>query len=123
MGSGDWPGETWVNIGATPGTGFRFDHWIVTYGKARIEDIRANPTRAFLDKTSVVLAVYIQGTPPCGGAEEYRDGATYATGAVVFAATTKYECLVGGWCSAGGPYAPGTGWAWRNAWRVVGACP
>ena len=59
-GSGDVAGETWVAIGATPRNGFVFDHWIVSFGQARIEDTRANPTRAWLEGTSVILAVYTQ---------------------------------------------------------------
>lgn len=122
-GSGEFPAETWTPISATPGTGFTFDHWIVTYGKARIEDDHARSTRVFLDRTSVVLAVYLQAVPPCGGTQPYRDGAAYATGDMVYSVSTRYQCKVGGWCSAGGPYAPGAGWAWQNAWAAVGSCP
>jgi hypothetical protein len=34
----------------------------------------------------------------------------------------EYKCLVGGWCTVGGPYAPGSGWAWSSAWSKVKSC-
>ena len=52
----------------------------------------------------------------------YVDKATYANGAKVQNAGSEYECKVGGWCTVGGPYAPGTGWAWDGAWTVVRSC-
>jgi chitin-binding protein len=52
----------------------------------------------------------------------YVDGSTYATGALVKNAGGEYRCTVGGWCTVGGPYAPGTGWAWTNAWALVRSC-
>jgi len=52
----------------------------------------------------------------------YVNGATYATGALVKNAGSEYRCIVGGWCTVGGPYAPGTGWAWTNAWSLVRSC-
>lgn len=52
----------------------------------------------------------------------YVNGATYATGAKVVNAGSEYQCTVGGWCTVGGPYAPGTGWAWSNAWSLVRSC-
>lgn len=52
----------------------------------------------------------------------YVNGATYATGAKVVNAGSEYQCTVAGWCTVGGPYAPGTGWAWSNAWSLVRAC-
>jgi hypothetical protein len=33
-----------------------------------------------------------------------------------------YQCKVGGWCSIGGPYAPGVGWAWQHAWDELATC-
>lgn len=52
----------------------------------------------------------------------YVNGATYATGAVVRNAGSEYRCTVGGWCTVGGPYEPGVGWAWTNAWALVRSC-
>ncbi|QEY18695.1 chitinase [Cellvibrio sp. KY-GH-1] len=57
----------------------------------------------------------------CAGVANYQQG-TYATGAVVQNGGTAYSCTVGGWCSVGGPYEPGVGWAWNNAWSSLGAC-
>lgn len=52
----------------------------------------------------------------------YVNGSSYATGAKVQNAGSEYQCTVGGWCTVGGPYAPGTGWAWQNAWSLVRSC-
>lgn len=52
----------------------------------------------------------------------YVDGSNYATGVSVQNAGNEYKCLVGGWCTVGGPYAPGVGWAWTNAWSLVQSC-
>jgi chitin-binding protein len=52
----------------------------------------------------------------------FVNGASYANNAVVQNAGNEYRCTVGGWCSQGGPYAPGTGWAWTNAWTLVRSC-
>lgn len=52
----------------------------------------------------------------------YVNGSSYAAGALVRNAGSEYRCTVAGWCTVGGPYAPGTGWAWANAWSLVRAC-
>ena len=52
----------------------------------------------------------------------YVNGTTYATGAKVKNGGYEYTCTVGGWCSIGGPYEPGVGWAWTNAWTKGGVC-
>ena len=52
----------------------------------------------------------------------YVNGASYAAGAKVQNGGSEYQCAVAGWCTVGGPYAPGTGWAWINAWSLVRAC-
>lgn len=58
----------------------------------------------------------------CSGVGQYVDGRSYGASAVVQNRGTAYRCTVTGWCSIGGPYAPGTGWAWTNAWSNLGAC-
>ena len=57
----------------------------------------------------------------CSNVAAYKQG-TYANGAVVQNVGNAYSCTVGGWCSVGGPYEPGVGWAWTNAWSSLGAC-
>lgn len=52
----------------------------------------------------------------------YVDGSTYAANALVRNLGNEYRCNVAGWCTVGGPYAPGTGWAWANAWSLVRSC-
>lgn len=57
----------------------------------------------------------------CSSLAQYAQG-NYATGNIVKNQNNAYRCTVGGWCSVGGPYAPGTGWAWANAWADLGSC-
>jgi chitinase len=52
----------------------------------------------------------------------YVDKSAYVTGDKVQNLGSEYQCTVGGWCAVGGPYAPGAGWAWTNAWSLVRAC-
>ncbi len=52
----------------------------------------------------------------------FINGTTYATGAKVKNVGYEYTCTVGGWCSMGGAYEPGVGWAWANAWTQGGVC-
>ncbi|SHF51881.1 chitinase family 18 [Microbulbifer donghaiensis] len=58
----------------------------------------------------------------CSNLPTYVDGSSYNTGDRVINNSTAYNCTVGGWCTVGGPYEPGVGWAWRNAWSELGAC-
>ncbi|MCK7597499.1 glycosyl hydrolase family 18 protein [Microbulbifer sp. CAU 1566] len=58
----------------------------------------------------------------CSQIPEYQDGASYSTGSQVQSEGTAYQCDVGGWCSQGSAYAPGSGWAWNHAWSDLGAC-
>lgn len=58
----------------------------------------------------------------CAGVNAYTAGQTYTTGAVVKHNNTKYTCTEGGWCTIGGPYEPGVGWAWTYAWVSNGSC-
>lgn len=61
------------------------------------------------------------GTGSCTS-PAYVNGSTYATGALVRNVGNEYRCTVGGWCTVGGPYEPGVGWAWTNAWTLVRSC-
>ncbi len=58
-------------------------------------------------------------------APTYVAGTAYSAGARVVAGGKTYECKpwpYTGWCSIGGAYAPGTGYAWRDAWSEVTSC-
>ncbi len=57
----------------------------------------------------------------CTSLTQYAQG-TYTTGAMVKNQNKAFRCSVGGWCSIGGPYEPGVGWAWANAWTDLGSC-
>nr|WP_323847157.1 glycosyl hydrolase family 18 protein [Microbulbifer sp. GG15] len=58
----------------------------------------------------------------CGGVPVYVDGSSYSGGDIVQNNAVAYSCDVGGWCTVGGPYEPGVGWAWSEAWSDLGAC-
>ncbi|RZK47371.1 MAG: hypothetical protein EOO94_00830 [Pedobacter sp.] len=58
----------------------------------------------------------------CTNVTQYAQGNVIATGKIVKNINNAYECTVGGWCSIGGPYEPGIGWAESNAWKNLGSC-
>jgi chitinase len=58
----------------------------------------------------------------CSNVAQYQEPNSYQNGTVVKNGGSAYQCTVGGWCNIGGPYAPGTGWAWTNAWSLLGSC-
>lgn len=66
--------------------------------------------------------------PPGGGTCDvpaYQPGAWYGAGERVQADGNLYECKdwpYTGWCGVGPAYAPGTGWAWQDAWLLIGPC-
>lgn len=62
------------------------------------------------------------GGGTCSGIPQYVDGSSYSNGDTVQNLGNQYTCTVAGWCSLGGPYAPGVGWAWANAWSQTGTC-
>ncbi|TRX56127.1 cellulase family glycosylhydrolase [Fulvivirga sp. M361] len=55
-------------------------------------------------------------------ASPYVNGSAYGNGDEVQNDGKKYRCKVGGWCTIGGPYEPGKGWAWPMAWEELGEC-
>lgn len=72
--------------------------------------------------TAISIMVNSDGGGSCTGIPTYANGSSYATGAQVKHNNKKYECKVGGWCSLGGAYEPGVGWAWTDAWTDQGTC-
>jgi hypothetical protein len=58
----------------------------------------------------------------CSGVPRYTPGATYKDGDIVQNVGRSYTCIVGGWCTVGGPYEPGVGWAWIHAWAQGASC-
>lgn len=58
----------------------------------------------------------------CGTVPEYMDGTSYQNGDLVQVQQHVYRCDVAGWCTIGDAYAPGSGWAWENAWTLLGGC-
>ena len=49
----------------------------------------------------------------------------YVGGDQVQAGGKLYQCKSGaesGWCGLADAYAPGTGYAWKDAWDLVGPC-
>lgn len=71
---------------------------------------------------SSLLASVSNNAYECGNLAQYQYGQSYSTGQVVKNNNRAFSCMVGGWCTVGGPYEPGVGWAWANAWTDLGAC-
>ncbi len=76
---------------------------------------------AFTMSSPVSITVNKTDEGSCNTAQ-YVDGTSYSRGDKVQYDGKEYECLVAGWCTVGGPYAPGVGWAWENAWEELGLC-
>jgi chitinase len=73
--------------------------------------------------TSATASVTVNGNTSGGcNVPSYVNGSSYSTGDEVQYNNKKYKCEVGGWCSLGGAYEPGIGWAWDNAWELLGDC-
>jgi hypothetical protein len=68
------------------------------------------------------ITVNPDGGGSCSGVPQYVSGTNYADGAQVKNVNKKFSCKVSGWCSIGGAYEPGVGWAWSNAWTLLGDC-
>ncbi len=96
-------------------------NWTATIGSHSLTAMATDDDNA--SNTSVAVNITVQ-TDTGGGCDvaQYVDGSAYNTGDTVQNLGKKYECLVGGWCTVGGPYAPGDGWAWEDAWKDLGNC-
>lgn len=71
---------------------------------------------------SAAISVTVNSTTGGCTAPVYVSGAAYNAGDEVQHNSKKYKCEVAGWCSLGGAYEPGVGWAWDNAWQLLGDC-
>ncbi len=112
------------NIIATDTSSPYTANWTATEGNHTLTARATDDDSA--STTSSAINITVQ-TDTGGGncnVPQYVDGAVYQTGDEVQNFDKKYECLVGGWCSIGGPYTPGgpDNWAWPYAWREIGNC-
>jgi chitin-binding protein len=111
----------WLDLGACVTSGSSQSS-VVSTSSAQSSSVRSSSSSSSRvasssSKSSVASSVGNSCTSPA-----YVNGASYATGALVQNVGSEYRCTVGGWCTVGGPYAPGTGWAWTNAWVVTRTC-
>jgi len=78
--------------------------------------------------TSVAVSITVGGGGggSCAGLLVYPNGlGSYQPGQKVVSNGQIYQVKpwpYSGWANLGGPYAPGTGWAWQDAWILVGPC-
>jgi len=73
--------------------------------------------------TSAAVSITVTGgTSDNCNVPAFVSGTNYAAGAEVKNNGKKYKCEVAGWCSLGGAYEPGVGWAWDDAWQYEGEC-
>jgi chitin-binding protein len=99
----------WLDLGACSGNGSSVSSvTVVSSSKSSVSSSRSS-TSSSVAPSNCTSPAFVNGT-------------TYANGALVQNAGNEYSCTVGGWCSQGGAYAPGTGWAWTNAWSLVRSC-
>ncbi len=96
--------------------------WFIYDGEAPSGSSNSSSSSSSSSSNSSSSSSSSSGTANCGGVPHYVDGSSYNAGDKVQNIGNRYECTVGGWCSIGGPYAPGTGWAWSNAWSQLGSC-
>ena len=101
-----YQGAPWIDLGACNGT-------VSSSSVAVTSSSRSS---------AVTSSVASSTTGGNCSSPQYANGSTYATGALVKNAGNEYRCTVGGWCTVGGPYEPGVGWAWTNAWTLVRSC-
>lgn len=60
--------------------------------------------------------------PDAGNYPPFEAGTAYQAEEIVSHAGADYRCRpwpYTDWCAVGGPYEPGTGWAWEQAWSLV----
>ncbi|MBP2833012.1 T9SS type A sorting domain-containing protein [Aquimarina sp. U1-2] len=97
-------------------------NWTSTVGSHSITTTATDNDSA--STTSAAITITVQNQTGGCDAAQYVDGATYRDGDRVRNLGKEYECIVAGWCTVGGPYAPGdpNGWAWPNAWKEIGDC-
>ncbi|TYP75827.1 Ig-like domain-containing protein [Aquimarina intermedia] len=99
-------------------------NWTSTVGSHSVTAIATDDDNA--NTTSAVINITVQNDTGGSGcdAQQNVDGSPYNTGDKVQNFGKEYECIVGGWCTVGGPYAPGdpNGWAWPDAWKELGDC-
>ncbi|MFB9058205.1 glycosyl hydrolase family 18 protein [Mariniflexile ostreae] len=98
-------------------------NWTAVIGSHTLTAIAIDNSNANTTSSVVNIIVEMNTGEGCD-TSHYVDGSTYNTGDIVQNFGKKYECLVGGWCTIGGPYTPGSvdDWAWPNAWKEVGVC-
>ncbi len=96
-------------------------NWTATAGSHSLTAMATDDDNASTTSAAINITVQTDTGGSCD-ADQYVDGSAYNTGDTVQNLGKKYECLVGGWCTVGGPYAPGDGWAWENAWKDLGDC-
>lgn len=89
----------------------------------RVSASNANGTSASVSITGLQLKTASACTSGTDTAAQYVAGTTYQYGDKVQNNGSIYQCTVGGWCSSNAStyYAPGSGIAWQDAWKLIGA--
>lgn len=72
--------------------------------------------------TSLILISFSAHAVNCHKIPSYSEYGNYYQNDLVQRMGDAYECKVGGWCKQAGPYTPGIGWAWEEAWEKIGHC-
>lgn len=104
--SGEW--GVWKNVGNCGGSS--------SSSSSRSSSSSISSSSSYSSSTNS------SGGKACLGIPVFSAGANYGVGSEVQSKGARYTCVVGGWCSLGGPYEPGVGWAWMYAWNNSGSC-
>ncbi|RYZ95885.1 MAG: carbohydrate-binding protein, partial [Moraxellaceae bacterium] len=108
--SGQW--EVWLDLGAC----------VTSQSSSSVASSVASSSRSSVVSSSSRSSAQSSSVGGTCTSPVYVNGGSYATGALAQNVGNEYRCTVGGWCTVGGPYAPGVGWAWTNAWTLVKSC-
>ncbi len=99
----------WLDLGACTDNGSSASSVVVSTSSSRLSTSSARSSSSAPTTGNCTSPAFV-------------NGASYANNALVQNGGSEYRCTVSGWCSQGGAYAPGTGWAWNNAWTLVRSC-
>lgn len=114
---------SWNFGDGSTGTGANVCH---TYTTAASYTVTCTVTDAVSSKVTKSGALTITGGNNCTGLPAYPAGlGTYVGGTRVSNGGNIYECKpwpYSLWANMGGAYAPGVGFAWQDAWTLIGPC-
>jgi chitinase len=111
-----------TKLGEDTSSPYAFSWTNVAAGTYSLTAVATDNLGATATSTAVSITVNPNTGGSCSGIPAFVSGTNYAVGAQVTNVNKKFSCKVAGWCSMGGAYEPGVGWANADAWTDLGAC-